>query len=213
MANAEHWLHKDIDDYLLKQIPPRDAILQKMEAYGREHSFPFIGPLVGELLQLMARGIGAKRVMELGSGYGFSAMHFARVLPPDGVVVCTDNDMKNADQARRFFQEAGMPEKLEFHVGEAVSVMESLPGEFDIILMDIEKENYPEAFRKGWPRLRVGGVFIADNIIWDGRVISGDDQPSTKGIQEFTKLIYSTPNAQTTIIPLRDGVSITLKTA
>ncbi|MFZ5433480.1 MAG: O-methyltransferase [Calditrichota bacterium] len=213
MANAEHWLHKDIDDYLLKQIPPRDAILQKMETYGRERSFPFIGPLVGELLQLMARGIGARRVMELGSGYGFSAMHFARVLPPDGVVVCTDNDTKNADQARRFFQEAGMPEKLEFHIGEAVSVMESLPGEFDIILMDIEKENYPEAFRKGWPRLRVGGVFIADNIIWDGRVISGDDQPSTKGIQEFTKLIYSTPNAQTTIIPLRDGVSITLKTA
>jgi len=212
-VNSEQLLHQDIDRYLTDLIPARPPVIQRMEQYGRERNFPFIGPLVGEMLFLLTRAINARRVLELGSGFGFSAMHFALAMPADGKIICTDGDAENKKMAIQFFKEAGISEKLEYHVGDAVSIMEKLEGEFDIILMDIDKEGYPEGFRKGWPRLRKGGFFIADNLLWDGRVIKDDDSASTRGVREFTKLIYGTAGAKTTIIPLRDGVSVTMKLA
>jgi predicted O-methyltransferase YrrM len=206
-------IHRAIDRYLLDLVPARDPVLQRMEKLGLERGFPFIGPLVGHLLELLTRAIGAKRVLELGSGFGYSAMHFARALPEDGLVVCTDGDSKNALTAEEFFREAGMLSKLEFHVGDALTEMDKTSGPFDIILMDVDKESYPECFRRVWPRLRVGGLFIADNLLWHGRVLTDDKQPSTRGVREFTRLIYDTPGAHTSILPLRDGVSVTLKTA
>jgi len=198
---------------LLGFVPERDAVLQRMEKLALERDFPFIGPLVGHLLELLTRAIGAKRVLELGSGFGYSALHFARALPEDGLVVCTDGDSKNALAAEGFFREAGMLSKLEFHVGEALAEMEKMSGLYDIILMDVNKEDYPGTFRRSWPRLRVGGLFIADNLLWHGRVLMKDNDASTRGVREFTRLLHSTPGAHTSILPLRDGVSVTLKTA
>ncbi len=201
-----------MDEYLLSRLPERDPVLQKMERYALERGFPFIGPLVGPLLGQQARAIGAKTVFELGSGFGFSAVHFARALPPDGRVICTDGDPENARVAKQFFREAGIAERVEFRVGDAVSILNEYPGPFDIILMDIDKHGYPEGFRAAWPKLRVGGLFIADNLLWHGRVWSDDQSTHTQGVRELTKLLYSTKNAQTVILPLRDGVSVTLKT-
>lgn len=206
-------LQRAIDRYLLDLLPERDPVLLRMEKLGLERGFPFIGRLVGQLLQLLTRAVGAKRVLELGSGFGYSAMHFARALPEDGLVVCTDGDSKNALTAEGFFREAGMLSKLEFHVGDALTEMDKTSGPFDLILMDVDKESYPESFQRAWPRLRVGGLFIADNLLWHGRVLTDDAQTSTRGVREFTHLIHSVPGAQTSILPLRDGVSVTLKTA
>ncbi|MCX6600563.1 MAG: O-methyltransferase [bacterium] len=206
-------IHREIDRYLLNLLPARDPVLARMEKLGLERGFPFIGPLVGQLLQLLTRAAGAKRVLELGSGFGYSAMHIARALPEDGLVVCTDGDSKNALAAEEFFREAGMLSKLEFHVGDALTEMDKTSGLFDVMLMDLDKESYPEGFQRAWPRLRVGGLFIADNLLWHGRVLTGNDEPSTRGVREFTRLIYHTPGAHTSIFPLRDGVSVTLKTA
>ena len=206
-------LNEQIDRYLLNCLPPRDPLLWRMEEYAVARGFPFIGPLVGELLEILARSINAQRVFEMGSGFGFSAMHFARVLPEGGKVYCTDGDPENEKQARQFFHDAGLTHKLEFHVGDAGEILDRTTGTFDIILMDIDKEQYPSGFRRAWPRLRVGGLFIADNLLWHGRVLTDDDQPTTRGVQELTSLLFATPGARTTILPLRDGVSITLKTA
>ena len=156
-------LNRDIDRYLLDLLPPPDPVLAQMEKLALERGFPFIGPLVGNLLGLFTRAIGAKRVFELGSGFGYSAMHFARALPDDGLVVCTDGDSKNALTAEEFFRQAGLLHKLEFHVGDALTEMDKTNGLFDVMLMDVDKESYPETFRRAWPRLRVGGLFIADN--------------------------------------------------
>jgi predicted O-methyltransferase YrrM len=203
----------EVSPYLLSLLPERDELLQKMERYARERGFPFIGPLVGEMLSILAKSIQARSVFELGSGFGFSAVHFARALPSDGKVICTDGSEENAKKAHEFFREGGLLDKIEFCVGDAVESLAKYPGPFDIVLMDIDKEGYPDGFRAAWPKLRAGGLFIADNLLWDGLVMTDDDKPSTRGIREFTRLLYSTPNAQTTILPLRDGVSVTLKTA
>jgi caffeoyl-CoA O-methyltransferase len=206
-------LNERMDRYLLDCLPPRDPLLWRMEEHAIARGFPFIGPLAGELLEILARSTGARRVFELGSGFGFSAMHFARVLPEGGKVYCTDGDPENEKQARQFFHEAGLAHKLEFQVGDALDILDRTEGMFDLILMDIDKEQYPAGFRRSWPRLRVGGLFIADNLLWHGRVLGDDNQPSTNGIREFTGLLYATPGARTSILPLRDGLSITLKTA
>lgn len=116
--------------------------------------------------------------------------------------------------AKLFFSEAKLTHKTEFLIGDAVESMSKFNGPFDIILMDIDKHGYPDGFRHAWPKLRTGGLFITDNMLWHGAVLSSEDQsPDTNGIRELTKLLYSTPHAQTTILPLRDGVSVTLKTA
>ena len=202
---------KQVDEYLLSLLPERDPVLQKMERYALERNFPFIGPLVGPLLSLLAKSVQAKTVFELGSGFGFSAVHFARALPADGKVICTDGDPDNARAAKEFFREAGVANRVEFRVGDAVTVLNEYAGPFDIILMDIDKEGYPDGFRAAWPKLRVGGLLITDNLLWHGRVWSDDDQPSTRGIREYTRLIYATANAKSVILPLRDGVAVTLK--
>lgn len=206
-------LHKAVDQYLLNLIPARDPVLQRMEQYAIERGFPFIGPLVGPLLGLLARSIAAERVFEMGSGFGFSAVHFARALPPTGRVICTDGDADNARCAAVYLKEAGLESKVEFRVGDAIALLSSDPQRYDIILMDIDKQDYPRGFQTAWPKLRVGGLFIADNLLWHGKVMSDNQEATTTGIRELSKLLYFTPGAQTTILPLRDGVSVTLKTA
>ena len=204
--------HRETDRYLLSLLSPPDGVMARMEQYALSNHFPFIGPLAGNLLGILARTIEARRVFELGSGFGYSAIQFARNMPPDGKVICTDGDDENRMRAEKFFEEAGLTSKLEFHSGDAVTILNRFDGPFDIILMDIDKEGYPDGFRAAWPKLRIGGLFIADNLLWHGTVLSEDDQPSTRGIREFTKLIYTTPGAMTSVLPLRDGVSVTVKT-
>ena len=203
--------HRDTDRYLLSLLSPPDGVLARMEEYALAHRFPFIGPLAGNLLGVLARAMDAKLVFELGSGFGYSAMQFARVMPPDGKVICTDGDPENKARAEKYFDEAGLRSRLEFHSGDAVTILKDFDGPFDIILMDISKEGYPLGFRAAWPKLRVGGLFIADNILWHGTVLTDDQEPSTRGIREFTKLVYTTSGAKTSVVPLRDGVSITVK--
>jgi predicted O-methyltransferase YrrM len=200
-----------VDEYLMKALPKRDSVLMEMEAYSLDQGFPFIGPLVGEFLGILARSIQAKTCFELGSGFGFSALHLARALPPDGKVVCTDGEKDNADLAKKFFKKAGQLSKLDFRVGDALTILKEYPGPFDIMLMDIEKKDYPHAFQEAWPKLAVGGLFIADNLLRDGRVWKKNREAATIGVRRFTKMLYALPNAKTTILPLRDGVSVTVK--
>jgi predicted O-methyltransferase YrrM len=206
-------LHKQVDRYLLDLVPARDDVLQRMEQHAVANGFPYIGPLVGPLLGLLARSIRAERVFEMGSGFGFSAVHFARALPPTGKVICTDGDPANAELAAKFFREAGLEQKIEFRVGNGIDIIRDDPHRYDIILMDIDKQDYPAGFKAAWPKLSVGGLFIADNLLWHGKVMSDDQQPTTAGIRELSRLLYATSHAVTTILPLRDGVSVTLKTA
>jgi predicted O-methyltransferase YrrM len=202
----------EIDQYLLDILPPRDALMSRMEQYGLEKGFPFVGPLAGNVLEMLALSIRAKRIFDLGSGFGFSAMHFALVAPDDAEITCVDDDAENRAAALKFFEEAGVSHKIRFFDGDALDLLRSEKTPVDMIFCDIYKEQYPEAFALGWPRIRKGGYFVADNMLWHGRVMTDDRQESTKAIRKLTRMIYEAEDARSIIIPMRDGLSVTLKT-
>ena len=204
-------LNPRIKDYLEKLTPERDPILTEMETLAIQKNFPIIGPLVGRLLALLAKGTGAKRILELGSGYGYSAYWFANAIGRNGKVICTDGDPRNRERALDFLSRAGLEDKIDFRVGDALSIIDELVGEFDLILNDIDKESYPRALHKAVPRLRKGGILISDNVIWSGRVVEKNPDSATRSILEFNRLLYTSPELLTTIIPLRDGVSVSIK--
>jgi predicted O-methyltransferase YrrM len=206
-----HIVDPKIEKYLNSLIPEKDEVLVEMETLARKISFPIIGPAVGRLLAQLAMVSNAKRILELGSGFGYSAYWFSKSVGRNGKVICTEADPKNRDRALRFLKRGGLLDKVDFRVGNALQIIDELKGGFDIILNDIDKVDYPEAFRKAIPRLKKGGLLITDNVIWSGRVVEKNPDRSTQGILQFNKLIYESTDLLTTIIPLRDGVSVSLK--
>lgn len=201
----------DIEQYLKDITPDRDRVLTEMELYAQETGFPIIGPLVGRLLYLLAASTNAKRILELGSGFGYSAYWFAKATGDDARIICTDAKEQNARRAREWFSRGNVDKKLDFQVGDALTVLATVEGEFDIIFNDIDKEDYPRALTLSIPKLRRGGLFISDNVLWKGRVLSDKPDEATAGILTFNRRLYSMAELFSTIIPLRDGVSISIK--
>jgi len=153
----------------------------------------------------------AKRVFELGSGYGYSALWMAMVLPEDGSVICTDGNPDNEQRAKEYFKRAGLQSKLDFRVGDALELFAAEPGPFDIILNDIDKEGYPDTIKPVRDKLRKGGVFVTDNMLWSGRIFEPNPTESTRGVIKFTKDLYDDPDFLTTIIPIRDGIAVAVR--
>jgi len=206
-------VHPKLVEYLQTITPARDEVLKDMEALAAEKDFPIVGPLVGRILYQLARLTSPKKIMELGSGYGYSAYWWARATGPDTRIYCTEGSAENIGRGREYLQRAGLLEKVEFFKGDALKSLDQIPGEFDIVFMDIDKHQYPDGFRKAFPRLRKGGIFVTDNVLWSGRIVESDPDRSTAGILEYNRLIYNTPGAFSTILPVRDGVGITYKEA
>ena len=204
-------LHGNIAEYLLSVTPDRSQILEEMEKYAGENNFPIVGPLVGRTLFLLAKAIQAKRVLELGSGFGYSAYWFAKALGKEGEVICTDNSQEYAGRASEYFRRAKISSKVTFLVGDALKLIDQTEGEFDIIFIDIEKHNYPKAFRKALPRLRKGGFLISDNVLRSGKILDRSPDAGSAGILTYNRLVYSSKDLFTIIIPLRDGVSVSVK--
>ena len=219
-------LHPSIDEYLLDVIPARDEVLTEMEAYARERRFPIVGPLVGRVLHQLVLLTNPTRIFEMGSGFGYSAYWMAKALrQPEASIICTDGSQENADRAAGYLARGGIANRIDYRVGNALEIIDETEGDFDIIYNDIDKDGYPDAFRKAIPRLRSGGLFITDNMLWLGRVVTYDTDAdvqeldeeeqwvhnTTVGVKELTRLLYSSPDVFTTIIPLRDGVSVAIK--
>jgi caffeoyl-CoA O-methyltransferase len=200
-----------IEAYLRRMTPARHQVLADMEKLAAQRDFPIVGPLVGRLFYQYARMTGALKILELGSGYGYSAFWWALGSSAGAKIHCTDRSEENIRQGREFLERAGLGSKIEYHRGEALASMDLIPGDFDIVFMDIDKQHYPDGFLKGFPRLRKGGLFLIDNVLWSGRVLESDGTPATAGVIRLNELLYSTPGAFTTIVPIRDGVSVTLK--
>ena len=200
-----------IERYLEEVAPSSDPILREMEEIARRRRFPIVGPSVGRLLCQLAMMIQAERILELGSGFGYPAYWFAKGLKAGGKIIGTDGSKENAAQAVEFFKKAKRAEAIHLEVGEALETIERYPGPFDIIFMDIDKEQYPMGLEKAMPRLRRGGLLIVDNMLWFGSVLSNSTEPDVLGVKRLTAQLYASKELWTTILPLRDGVSISLK--
>jgi len=201
----------EIERYLESLETTRDAVLLEMERQATLQDFPIVGPLVGRMICMLARSIGAKRILELGSGYGYSAYWFARALPEYGELILTETSPDQSAQSQKYFRQGEVQCRVQFLVGDAFEIIDRLPGEFDIIFNDVDKTEYPRAFHKAVPRVRAGGYFISDNMLWGGRIVRGAEHPTTQGVLELIRLLFQAPNLYTTLLPIRDGVSVSLK--
>ena len=204
--------HGPVDDYLYALLPPRDEVLAEIEAEATRRNIPIVGPAVARFFQQLVMMTGAKTVFEMGSAVGYSTIWWARAVGESGTVHYTDSDTKNADQARRYFQRAGVADRIKIHIGDAIEVLSEQKDEFDIVFNDIDKEDYPRVLRLVPPRLRQGGLFVTDNVLWSGRVAqTSPTEASTRAIQEFNRQLYNSPEFYTTILPIRDGVAVAVK--
>src|SRR5215471_15164636 len=202
----------DIDRYIKELLPPRDAVVVEMETLAAERDVPIVGPAVATLLATLASSIGARRIFELGSAIGYSTLFFARAVGPSGKVFYTDGDSDNAARARRYLERAGLADRVVILVGEAVQLLQTTSGDFDVVFIDIDKEGYPAALEAAAPRIRPGGYLLADNVLWSGRVVDDSVRDAaTEGIREFNRRLFSRTDFQAAIVPLRDGVAIARK--
>ena len=202
--------NEKVEQYIYDSLPPRDDVLRDMEAQAKQRRIPIVGPAVGRLLFQLAELAGAKRIFEMGSAIGYSTIWWARAIGEGGRVTYTDGDPKNAKEASGYFARAGVAGRIEVKTGDALELLSEEKGEFDIIFNDVDKDDYPRVFKLAVPRLKRGGLFITDNVLWSGRVTDPKDA-TTKAIVEFNKMLYSSKELFTTIIPLRDGVAIARK--
>ena len=200
-----------IEDYLRKLQPAPDAVLQEMGSSGERRGFPIIGPLVGRTCEVLARGIGARTVFEMGSGFGYSATWFARAVGPKGRVVHTEMDPKLQAEAKEWLAKSGLQARVEFRLGDAAALLAKDKGPYDVVFIDLDKEGYPAAWDLARTRVRVGGLVITDNALWQGKVAGKARDAATVAVREYNRLSQSDPAFLTTLLPLRDGVAVSLR--
>jgi len=217
-SSRPSWRHFDlttagpVDDYLYSMLPKRDAVLVEMEDYATEHDIPIVGPAVARVLQQLALMINARSVFELGSAIGYSTIWWAQAVGENGSVIYTDGDSNNTERARGYFARAGVSKQITLHTGDALEVLSEQKQEFDIIFNDVDKDDYPRVLRLIAPRLRKGGLFVTDNVLWSGRVAEKNPkESSTKAILEFNRKLFDSKEFYTTILPIRDGLAVALK--
>lgn len=204
-------LSPQLSAYLENLLGPRPAELQKMEAYAAEHDFPIIGPACGQLCYQVARMSRARRVFEMGSGYGYSTAWFARAVQENGggEVHHVVWDEELSKMAHQHLDAMGFAGIVRYTVSEAVAALGATEGEFDLIFMDIDKEGYAHALPLIYKKLVLGGTLIVDNVLWSGRIFNEQDQSkATQSIRELTGMLASSDAWACSIIPIRDGLLI-----
>lgn len=203
--------HPRLMPYLDSLVPPRHPVLEEMEARARRTGFPIVGPAVGQLFYVLTRLLGARRVFEMGSGFGYSTAWFALAVRDNGggVVHHVVWDAQLSQQAREYLGRMGLLPLVRFHVAEAVAHLRSSHEYFDVVFNDIEKSSYPEALPVIKAHLRRGGLLLADNVLWYGRVLDRRVRDRETGaIRTFTRAVLDDPEFAATLVPLRDGVLV-----
>lgn len=223
-------VNEQIENYI-NSLPDivSTPVQTEMEKYAAENNFPAIGPQVGRLLYMLARLTRAKRVLELGSGYGYSSLWFGRALDANNPdkdpkistaisggyeIVFTDMDQGNVGRARNYLTREGIKTWIDYRHGDAIQQVDYLTGSFDIIFIDLEKYQYPTAYRQCIGMLSPGGLMIADNTLWHGRVVEEEPtsrQRATKGVQTYNKLVMEDRSLHSVLLPIRDGLMVSMK--
>lgn len=200
-----------VEKYLYDILPARDAVLTEMERQATAENIPIIGPAVGRLMYLLAQISGAQRIFEMGSAIGYSTIWLARAAGAKAEIYYTDGDPKNAQRAKEFFKQAKVEKRIRMMTGDALELLDKVRGKFDMIFIDVNKDQYPAALKKALPRIQRGGLLVTDNTLWSGRVTRAADSEATRGIQEFNKAVYAAKELFPVMIPLRDGVTVCRK--
>ena len=202
---------ESVRKYLYKLGQVDHPILKEMQAYGEAKKFPIVNCEVGRVLYQLTSLSKAKKVFELGSGFGYSTMWFALALPPNGIVHHTDGDPENTKLAHHYFKKAGLLKKVRFHSGDAIASLNKTPGNFDVYYCDIDKDGYPDAYRAVAKRAKPGNLVLTDNLLWSGKVTQGHPDKTTGAILEYTRLFWNDRRFASSMLPIRDGVGFHLR--
>lgn len=199
--------------YLDALLPSRDALLAEMEAHAAERGVPISDPEVGRLLALLARSRGARLILEVGTAIGYGTLCMARAAP-DARVVTLESDPEMAAAARGFLARGGVLERVEIVEGPALERLHALEGRFDLAYLDAAKREYRRYLDAVLPRLAVGGLVVADNLLWKGRVADPpqEDDPDADALRAFNAYLMSHPQLVSVVLPLGDGVGLAAKT-
>jgi len=201
-----------VDQYLSAIDPDRSALLRELESYAELHHVPIIGPVEARLIALLARSIGASRILELGTAIGYSTIWLAEVAQERGGKVTTlERDREMAELARANLRKAKLSSAVELLLGEADDTLAQLDGPFDLIFQDADKEQYSAQLEPCVRLLRSGGLLVTDNVLWGGSVCWDDPDPVAQKIREYNGRLVAHPQLETAFIPLRDGVAISRK--
>jgi predicted O-methyltransferase YrrM len=208
---------RDIDDYVAGLFAPPDETLEEALREAEREGLPSIAVSAteGKLLQMLVGISGARRVLEIGTLGGYSAIHFARALPEEGALISLELDEHHAEVARRNVERAGLSAKVEVRVGDARQSLERLleneEGPFDLIFIDADKEGYPEYLAWALRLSRPGTLILGDNAIREGSVIDPDDS-SSHAMREFNEKLAEDPRLSAIVLPLIreriDGLAI-----
>jgi predicted O-methyltransferase YrrM len=206
-------VHPAIEDYMRGLLSPTDhEVLTDMEALAATNNFPIVGRLVGVFLETMAKSINAQRVFEFGSGYGYSAYWFAKAVGATGQVICSEADLLNKEKAEQYLSRADLWDRVDFQAGMAQDIFAQTEGLFDVCYNDVDKGDYTEIWLLAKDRIREGGLYIADNVLWRGRVAVEEFtdvfQGWTEAIREHNALVFNDPDFDSFINPTRDGVIV-----
>jgi predicted O-methyltransferase YrrM len=208
-------VNEDIEAYLLHLARGRDPVLMELEQKAQQHKQHIVGPLVGRLCQQIAQSINARDVFEMGSGIGYSTWWFAQAVGPMGRVVHTEADAKRSADARAFLDKAGLAARVHYEVGDGREVIKKYPGPFDVVFIDVDKHGYPEALELARSRVRVGGYIICDDALWSGKMLEPPSRhdADTRAVARYNKDAFAAGDLLTTILPIRNGVALSLKLA
>jgi len=205
-------LNPDVARYIETLATERDPLESVLANHADTRDFPLIGKTSGRWLELLTRMIGGKRVFEFGSGFGFSAFYFARAVGESGQVIGSDFDAHERDDFISLFGDHPYKRRIDIQTGSAFDIFNGTEGLFDVVLIDIDKEDYPRALESAIPRVRSGGLILADNVLWGGRTASEPeaDDTATPALQHFNHMLHTHPKLHTGIIPAGDGLSVSL---
>ena len=219
MSNRTLSIDDRVYDYLLSvSLKESDLLAQlRKETAGIEFSEMQIAPEQGQFMALLLKLMGARRALEIGTFTGYSSIVIASALPEDGELVCCDDSEEWTSMARKYWQQAGLEDRINFKLGDAAKTLQTLvdqgqEGMFDFIFIDADKQNYPLYYELSLRLLRAGGLIAVDNTLWSGDVADpGNDEPGTRAIRRFNEMLKQDQRVEISLVTIGDGLTLVHK--
>jgi caffeoyl-CoA O-methyltransferase len=204
-------VREELEAYALERSTPDGEAFRRLEEETRAtQTLPqmMVGPLEGQLLGWLVWLSGATRILEIGTFTGYSSISMALELPDHGRIVSLDVNEETTDVARRYAAEAGVADKIEYRVGNALDELRTLAGPWDLVFIDADKESYIDYYEDVLPNLSERGFIVADNVLWSGRVLDEDADGSTVAIKRFNDHVAADPRVECLMLTVRDGMTL-----
>jgi caffeoyl-CoA O-methyltransferase len=204
-----------IEAYATEHSSTEPALLRELAEATRDFSQAhgmMVGRLEGRFLKMLVAITGARRILELGTFTGYSALSMAEALPPDGRIISCELDERHAEMARSFIDRSPYGGMIEIRLGPALETLAALEGPFDFAFVDARKQEYPAYFEAILPMLRQGGLMAIDNVLWDGAVLDDSDRSEdTLAVRALNERVAGDPRVECVLVPIRDGVMLARK--